>query len=139
VEIRIPAEAVTDEITLVYTPKDPQTALPLPEGLVLGTHVFELHVYHNDILVPHYVFRKVVTLTSTYSDEDVAQMIEGTLALYRGPGVRAARIGTRPGESQTLDAKNNELTAYLLGTSIFREMGQAIITYVFLPITIRGD
>ncbi len=138
VEIQIPAGAVTDVIRLVYTPKDPQTALPLPKGLVLGTHVFDLDVYHNDVFVPHYVFRKAVTLTATYSDEDVARMIESTLALYRGPGVRAEKIGTRPGESQTLDAGNNVLTAYLLGTSKFREMGQGIVTYVFVPITVRS-
>jgi parallel beta-helix repeat protein len=138
IEIKIPAEAVTDEITLIYTPKDPQTALPLPKGLVLGTHVFDLDVYHNDVFVPHYVFRKVVTLTATYSDEDVAHMIESTLALYRGPGVRAEIVGSRPGESQTLDAENNVLTAYLLGTSKFREMGQGIITYVFVPIILRS-
>jgi parallel beta-helix repeat protein len=139
VEIMVPAEAVTDEITLVYTPKDPQTALPLPEGLVLGAHVFDLHVYRDEALVPHYVFRKVVTLTSTYSDEDVARMIEGTLALYRGPGLRAARIGTRPRESQTLDAENNVLTAYLLGTSRFSEMGEGIITRVMLPLILRNS
>jgi parallel beta-helix repeat protein len=139
VEIMVPAEAVTDEITLVYTPKDPRTALPLPEGLVLGTHVFDLHVYRNEILVPHYVFRKVVTLTSTYSDEDVARMIEGTLALYRGSGLRAARIGTRPGESQTLDAENNVLTAYLIGTSRFAEMGGSITAQILLPLILRNN
>ena len=138
VEIRIPAGAVTDVIRLVYTPKDPQTALPLPKGLVLGTHVFDLHVYRNEVLVPHYVFRKVVTLTATYSDEDVARMVEGTLALYRGLGIRAEKIGTRPGESQTLDVENNLLTAYLMGTSRFREMGEGITAQIILPLIIRN-
>jgi parallel beta-helix repeat protein len=139
VEIKIPAEAVTDEITLVYTPKDPQIGLPLPKGLVLGSHVFDLHVYRNEVLVPHYEFQKVVTLTSTYSDEDVAQMIEATLALYRGLGLRAEEIGTRQEESQTLDVENNVLTAYLLGTSRFGEMGVGITARVILPLIIRNN
>jgi hypothetical protein len=139
VEIMVPAEAVTDVITLVYTPKDPQTALPLPEGLVLGAHVFELHVYRNEVLIPHYVFREVVTLTSMYSDEDVARMIESTLALYRGPGLRVEKVGTRPGESQTLNAEKNVLTAYLLGTSRFKEMGESITTRVMLPLILRNN
>jgi parallel beta-helix repeat protein len=139
VEITIPAEAVTDEIILVYTPKDPQAALPLPKGKVLGTHVFDLHVYRNRVLVPHYKFRKVVTLTSTYADEDVAHMVESTLALYRGPGLRVEKIGTRPGESQTLDDENNVLTAYLLGTSRFKEMGEGITAWVLLPLIIRNS
>jgi parallel beta-helix repeat protein len=134
--LEIPAGAVTETITIVYTPKHPQVALPLPEGLVLGAHVFDLDAYRNDILIPHFVFERVVTLTSKYADADVADMIESTLALCRGPGIED--IGTRPGESQTRDTENNLLTAYLLGTSRFKEYGVGIPTHLFLPLVIRN-
>jgi parallel beta-helix repeat protein len=136
-ELEIPAGAATDTITIVYTPKDPQIALPLPEGMVLGAHVFDLDVYRNGVHVPHFTFEKVVTLTNGYADADVAGMIESTLALYRGPGIEGEKIGTRPGESQTLDTGTNLLTAYLLGTSRFREMGRGITGLLFLPLSTR--
>jgi parallel beta-helix repeat protein len=136
-ELEIPAGAVTDTITIVYTPKDSQVALPLPENMVLGAHVFDLDVYRNDVHIPHFTFLKVMTLTSEYTDADVVGMIEDTLALYRGPGIEAEWIGMRPGESQTRDVENNLLTAYLLSTSRFREMGEGIACLLFLPLAMR--
>ena len=64
-------------------------------------------------------------------------MIESTLALYRGPGIEGERIGTRPGESQMLDTEANVLTAYLLSTSRFREMGKGITCLLLLPLAMR--
>ena len=61
----IPVGAVTDTITVIYTPKDPQTALPLPEDMVLGAHVFDLDVYRNDVHIPHFVFSRAVTLPAS--------------------------------------------------------------------------
>jgi parallel beta-helix repeat protein len=136
-ELEIPAGAATDTITIVYTPKDPQIALPLPEGMVLGAHIFDLDVYRNGIHIPHFTFEKVVTLTNGYADADVAGMIESTLALYRGPEIEGEKIGTRPGESQTLDTENNLLTAYLIGTSRFKEMGRGVTCLLFLPLSTR--
>jgi hypothetical protein len=136
-ELEIPAGAATDTITIIYTPKDPQIALPLPEDMVLGGHVFDLDVYRNGVHIPHFTFEKVVTLTNGYTDADVAGMIESTLALYRGLGIEGEKIGTRPGESQTLDTGTNLLTAYLLGTSRFREMGRGITGLLFLPLSMR--
>ena len=138
-ELEIPAGAVTDTITIVYTPKDPQTALPLPENMVLGTHVFDLDVYRNDVHIPHFTFSRAMTLTSEYADADVVGMVENTLALYRGPGIEGERIGIHPGESQTLDVENNLLTVYLLSTSRFREYGAGINCQLFLPVAMRNN
>jgi hypothetical protein len=137
-ELEIPVGAVTDTITVIYTPKDPQTALPLPENMVLGAHVFDLDVYRNDVHIPHFTFSRAVTLTSEYADTDVVGMIEHTLALYRGPGIEGEKIGTRPGESQTLDTETNLLMAYLVGTSRFKEMGKGINRSLFLPLVMRN-
>jgi hypothetical protein len=140
--LRVPAGAVTgtSTITIVYTPKDPRTALPLPEGMALGPHVFDLDVYRNGVLVPGFMFARVVTLTSEYSDADVFGIIEDTLALYRRTVRKWAKIGTRLGETYTLDIENNLLTSYLLGTSRFGEAGDAkSLRFVWLPLIIRND
>ncbi len=139
--LTIPGGAVTGTgaITIVYTPKDPQSALPAPEGKALDPHVFDLDVYQNGVHVPHFVFAKAVTLTSEYSNADMFGMKEDSLALYRETAGEWKIIGTRPGETQTLDTGNNLLTAYLWGTSQFGEYGDALpLRFVWLPLVIRN-
>ena len=134
-----PPKAVTVTIILVYTPKDPRTALPLPEGMAVGPHVFELDVYRNGIHLSQFAFERPVTLTSEYSDTDVVGVIEDTLALYRRTGSGWEKIGARMGETQTLDVENNVLTVYLLGFSAFGEMGDGItLRFLFLPLIIKN-
>jgi len=136
-EVEVPAGAVTETVIIIYTPKHPQVGPALPEGMVPGAHVFDLDVYRNGVLVPHFVFEKAITLTSEYAQTAVQGMIERTLALYRQTEDGWQKIGVREGETQTLDVGNNVLTVYLLSNSRFREYGVGITNYIFLPLVIK--
>ncbi|MCP4539995.1 MAG: hypothetical protein GY832_22885 [Chloroflexi bacterium] len=139
--LSIPNNAVTgtSTITIVYTPKAPQNALPAPEGMALGSHIFDLDVYQDGALVPHFSFARAVTLTSEYSDADIAGIEEDGLALYRETEGEWVKIGARTGETQTLDVENNLLTVYLLGTSQFGEAGPVTgPRFIFMPLIIKN-
>jgi parallel beta-helix repeat protein len=137
--LRLPEDAVTGTVVIVYTPKDPRVALPPPEGMAVGPHVFDLDAYRNDVLIPDFFFERAVTLTSEYSSIDMLGIEENSLALYRKTEGEWKIIGTQAGETQTLDIENNLLTAYLVGTSQFAEMGPAAaLRFVFLPLVSRN-
>jgi hypothetical protein len=76
--IDIPAGAVTETTTLVYTPVDP--AAP-PAGFSFAGHAFTLEAYRNDALLPDFTFEEPVTVTIYYSESDVVGLDEGTLEL----------------------------------------------------------
>jgi uncharacterized repeat protein (TIGR01451 family) len=89
--VMAPANAVTDTITLIYTPITvPHRAIgnPLPDplepitpGLLLAGHAFDLTVYDcpDCTFLPRYAFTRPVTITIHYSDEDVAGLQEDEL------------------------------------------------------------
>ena len=82
-------------------------------------------------------------MTVKYSDTDVALIDESTLALYRywveGTLRFWEQVGVRPGESQALDVDNNVITAWILGLSRWRGMGEGIEHWIFLPVVLRGN
>jgi len=126
----IPPAAVSETTTIVLTQLDPETVDPLPD-LVAGGIALQLDAYLGDEPLADFTFNELVTLTLTYTDEDVAGMDEASLKLYRyvcsGPDTMLVClwevIGTRDGEDQRLYTENNVLTAWLLGFSRFGTMG----------------
>jgi hypothetical protein len=138
--VQVPAGAVTETTTIRYLPKAPGAAEGIPSGLGLGGNPFDLDAYRDgELPIPGFGFQKAVTLTIAYSDGDVRNVFEDTLALYRWTGDAWERIGARPGETYTLDIENNVLTAYLLGLSRFGSMGVSINQRLYLPLVLQGN
>ncbi len=77
--LSVPAGAVTDTVTLVFTPLVTITA---PGKLAFAGHAFELDAYRGNTLVPGFHFSEPVTITLHYSDADVAGLDENRLGLY---------------------------------------------------------
>ncbi len=78
--VKVPAGAVTDAVTLVYTPL-PEPTQPITPPFRFAGHAFSLEIYEYWTLLPGYVFKKPVTITIHYSDEDVAGLQEDKLIL----------------------------------------------------------
>jgi len=76
--IQVPAGAVTETTTVVYTPVETATA---PSGFVFAGHAFDLAAYRNDVLLSSFTFSVPVTVTIHYTDTDVAGLEEESLVL----------------------------------------------------------
>ncbi len=76
--IQVPGGAVTETITLVYTPVETTTS---PSGFAFAGHAFDLDACRGGLLLPGFVFSVPVTITLHYSDADVVGLDEDTLVL----------------------------------------------------------
>jgi len=121
--LEIPAEAVTETTTILYTPRHPQAVPDFIPGLAPGGHVFDLVAYREEKPVPDFTFEKIVTLTIEYTEDDVVMLEEDTLAPYRWTGDEWEKIGARPVETYTLDAEDDRLTVYLESLGRLSTMG----------------
>ena len=137
----VPAGAVADTMLIAFTPVETITS---PPGLAFGDHAFQLEAYRDRALLPDFFFRPgtVATLTIQYAQDEVRDIIESTLALYREGVTGWKKIGddtVLPGEGQTLDTANNLLTARLFGFSKFGTMGTGINQRIYLPLVFKSD
>ena len=78
--ITVPANAVTDSITLICTPII-SAPVSIPSGWFFAGHAFNLDAYLEGVLQPGFAFTKPITVAIHYSDEDVAGLIEEELVL----------------------------------------------------------
>jgi branched-chain amino acid transport system substrate-binding protein len=76
--IQVPAGAVTETTTLVYTPVETTTT---PSGFAFASHAFDLDAYQGGALVPGLPFSVPVTVTLHYTDTDIAELDENRLVL----------------------------------------------------------
>jgi len=133
--VQIPPSAVTRTTEITLTP-----ILAPPElistSLRFAGHAFDLDAYWAGQHLISFTFETTVTVTIHYSDADVRGIYEDTLKLYRWVPPTWEVVGVRPGEGQTLDMRNNVLTAWLRGLSRFGDLGVAQY-YTYLPIIIR--
>ena len=138
--VHIPAGAVTEVTTIVFTPV-PSPTEPVSGGLRFGNHAFDINAYRNGQMLHNFSLQQPVTVTIHYSDADVAGLDESTLVLYRwipSPGYWE-RIGERPGEGQALYAALNTLKAWLMGFSRFGTFGAESGGHrLFLPVVLRN-
>jgi len=139
--VEIPAGAVSETTTIVFTPV-PSPTQPISTGLRFGNHSFDLEAYRGGVHISPFPFTGTVTVTIHYSDADVAGIEESDLALYRwiegAPGYWE-RIGERAGEGQTLDMEHNVLTAWLRGLSRFGVLGTEKSAFpIYLPLVMRN-
>ncbi len=78
--ISVPAEAVTELLTIHYTPLT-QT-FPAPQGMALARHAFILEAFRNGLPLPLFTLHRPATVTLEYSDADVRSIAEDSLAVY---------------------------------------------------------
>jgi predicted GH43/DUF377 family glycosyl hydrolase len=83
--IEIPAGAVTDTTTIVYTSLPTVTGAPSPTFAFAG-HALSLEAYRNDVLILGFTFEEPVTITIEYSDEDVEELVEDELTIQYWDG-----------------------------------------------------
>jgi uncharacterized repeat protein (TIGR01451 family) len=77
--IEVPANAVTDGVTLLCTPASAPDAIP--SGWLFAGHAFNLDAYLEGVFQPGFAFTKPVTIAVHYSDESVAGLNEDELVL----------------------------------------------------------
>ncbi|MBL7064129.1 MAG: hypothetical protein ISS49_07990, partial [Anaerolineae bacterium] len=78
--IEVPPNAVSETITLVYTPAS-STTHPISPNLGFAGRFFALDVQRDGILQPHFPFSRPVTVTLHYTDTDVTGLDENSLTL----------------------------------------------------------
>jgi uncharacterized repeat protein (TIGR01451 family) len=81
--IEVPPGAVSEAVTLVFTPLPAPTH---PTDLQFAGHAFTLEVYQDGELLSDYAFLAPVDVTIHYSDQDVAGLDESALMLERWNG-----------------------------------------------------
>jgi hypothetical protein len=117
--LQVPAGAVTETITLVYTPVSSATT-PVTPNLFFAGHAFNLRAYVGTRLLSSFVFSEPITVTIHYSDADVAGLTEETLRLYYREGSAWTGSGITP---VTMDTANNRLVARIAHLSQFALFG----------------
>ena len=138
--IEIPAGAVGADTEIRFTPI-PLPTEPISAGLRFGNHAFDLDAYLGGTLLPDFTFTGTVTVTVRYHDEDVVDMEEETLALYRYRTPQWVKIGQGPppGEGQELNVDDNVLRAWLRGLSRFGQFGAEMDDLpIYLPLVLRN-
>ncbi|HTP06708.1 MAG TPA: choice-of-anchor Q domain-containing protein [Anaerolineae bacterium] len=145
INVNVPPGAVTQTVPIYCSLIDP-TLVPPPHSLQFAGVVFELDadLDPTNVLPGSISFNMPVTLSVSYTDQQLAAAgitDELSLKLYRfEPLVNDWRpIGFRSGETQTLDADNNIITATVLGFSRFGGMGRVTAGFdIFLPLVMKN-
>jgi peptide/nickel transport system substrate-binding protein len=134
----LPAGAVSETSTLVWTP-DTIVEETHPGGFKLGGLTFDLQVCQGGECFGDYAFAETVTLTLSYSDADVAGLIEEELYLYTWNGtawVDAVADCGWPPNAYGRYPEINELVVPLCHFSRFALVGDTHSLY--LPLVVRG-
>jgi Leucine-rich repeat (LRR) protein len=111
--IEVPAGAVSETVTLVYTLIETPT---MPSGFVFAGHAFTLEAYQNGELLPGYLFNLPVTITLEYGEADVEGLDEETLELRYWTGDAWSADGITVVEWDTV---GNRLVAQMDHLSLF--------------------
>jgi hypothetical protein len=133
--VEIPANAVTEATTLVYTPVDSATA---PAFAFAGS-AFELDAYRDGALLSGFTFSVPVTITLHYADADVAGLNEASLRLnYWNRGANQwqdAATTCAPPSVYDRHPGENWLAVPICHLSQFALFGQYRI---YLPLVLRN-
>ncbi|MCB9445852.1 MAG: tandem-95 repeat protein, partial [Ardenticatenaceae bacterium] len=134
VQVSIPPDvAGTDDFTLVY--RETAVAGPAPQNYKFAGLAFTLDAYVNGVVTSPYTLTNPITLTITYSDADIANIMGGEqdLNLWYWTGSEWSSAGiTLVAE----DLDNNQLTytiSHLTEFALFGWDGY----HVYLPVAIR--
>ena len=128
--VQIPAGAVANETTLIYTPV---LSVTPPTSLLFADQAFDLNAYQEGGLVSGFTFSTPITVTLFYDDVDVTNLFEFGLGLYYWDGSAWSQEGIT---IISRDTANNRLTVtinHLSEFALFGEIGHE----VYLPTIIR--
>jgi peptide/nickel transport system substrate-binding protein len=134
----IPAGAVSETSTIVYTPDTIVEAMH-PGGFRLGGMTFDLQVCQGGECLGDYAFAEPVTLTLHYSDADVAGLIEDELYLYTWDGNAWLDVVTDCGLPLTAYERHLEINELVVPACHFSRFALVGGTYnVYLPLVTRN-
>jgi len=128
--ISIPPSAVTETITLLYTPIPTVTA---PLGFSFAGRSFSLDAYIDGLLLPDYSFLIPISITLQYSDTDVTGLNENSMTLDYWDGNAWLEAACGPYDRHP---EENWLSAPICHLSEFALFGKEGYQ-VYLPLTIR--
>jgi PKD repeat protein len=130
--VQDPAGAVTEIITLLYTPIDAPTRAISPELRFAG-HAFNLEAYLGGELQIGFVFSNPITITIHYSDDDVQGLDEESLTLeyWNGSAWEDAACGL-----YNRHPDENWLSVPVCHLSEFALLGEGE-EHIYLPLIVR--
>jgi peptide/nickel transport system substrate-binding protein len=129
--IEVPAGAVAETVTLVYTFLERPTE---PSVLPFAGHAFRLEAYRNGELIPGFAFAEPVTVTIHYPQADLICLNENTLELRYWDGVSWATDGISLVERDTGNNRLVVTVAHLSQFATFAEEREC----VHLPLVLRS-
>ncbi len=133
----LPAGAVTETSTIVYTP-DAVVYESHPGGLRLGGMTFDLQLCQDGECLPGYTFAEPVTLTLSYSDADIAGVLENELYLYTWDGSAWVDIVADCGWPPTAYERHPEINELLVPVCHLSRFALVGATHnIYLPVVLR--
>jgi peptide/nickel transport system substrate-binding protein len=138
ITLDVPAGAVSETSTIVYTP-DTAVAQSHPGGFRLGGMTFDLQVCQGGECLEDYVFGQTVNITLQYRDEDVARLIEDELYLYTWDGTAWVDVVTDCGWPLTAYKRHPEINELVVPMCHFSRFALVGGTHnVYLPVVLRS-
>ncbi|MEE8390525.1 MAG: PKD domain-containing protein, partial [Anaerolineae bacterium] len=137
--VEVPGSAITEAITLLYTPVLTPTR-PISPNLRFANHTFDLNAYLGSSLLPDFVFSEPVTITIHYSDADVQRIDESSLRLYYWTGSAwndVINTCTSP-STYTRDPVQNVLGVPICHLTRMGVMGTSLGN-IYLPLVLRNS
>jgi hypothetical protein len=132
--VDMPAGAVEDPITLLYTPVPTATA---PAGLGFAGHAFDLEGYSGETLLPGLVLDAAATVTIAYTQTEVSGLDESTLVLYYWDGAGEAWQDAACGPYER-NADENWVSVPICHLSRFTLFADEL-QRVYLPLVLRNQ
>ncbi|RLC74482.1 MAG: hypothetical protein DRJ03_31885 [Chloroflexi bacterium] len=129
--VQVPSGAVTEEITLVYTPVETST---VPSDFVFAGHTFDLDAYRSGSLLSGFTFSVPVTITLHYADADIAGLDEDSLVLEYWNG--SAWVDAACG-AYDRHPNENWLAVPICHLSRFALFGEREY-FIYLPLVLRN-
>lgn len=128
VTIVIPAGAVTQTTTFVYTPISTVTS---PAEYSFGGYAFELAAYQYGEMIEDFVFNNPISVTVNYLDEDVVNLTEAELILMYSADETWFDAACGPYQR---NVAANYLTVPICHLTLFGLFGPASVHTVYLPV-----
>jgi hypothetical protein len=136
--IGIPAGAVSGTTTIVFTGLE--NPVP-PKFHLFGGIAFSLDAYQDGVLLPGFVFNEPLGVTLEYIDEDVAGIVEETLALYFWNGSVWVDASTTcdPASTYERNVDENWLSVDICHLTDFGLFGESILplNYFYMPSVVN--
>ena len=136
VTVQVPAPAITEPLTLVYT--SVPTVTTTPGGFLFAGRAFDLDAFRAGQPLSNFQFQRPVTLTVHYTDTDVAGLNETSLVLYYWNGIAWLDGACGPYDHHPAEHWLQAPICHLSRFALFGRSGSSQ-TEMYLPIIIRGE